>query len=87
MANTTISFDISSEILASLNEDASELSEQVRVFAALQLYKNHKLSFGKAIDLAGIGREDFLTELKRNGIDFINYKPSDLQNEITRFNQ
>jgi len=31
---------------------------------ALQLYKNHKLSFGKAAELVAISREEFFIELE-----------------------
>ena len=52
---------------------------------ALQLFKDHKLSFGKAAELAGISRDDFLIELDKNKIDFIAYDPSELEAELERF--
>ena len=58
---------------------------QLRLYTALQLFKKHKLSFGKAAELAGISRDEFLIELDRNKIDFIAYDPSDLEKELERF--
>ena len=55
---------------------------QLRLYTALQLFKKHKLSFGKAAELAGISRDEFLIELDRNKIDFIAYDPSDLEKEL-----
>jgi len=52
---------------------------------ALQLYKNHKLSFGKAAELVAISREEFLIELDKNKIDFISYDPSELETELQIF--
>jgi predicted HTH domain antitoxin len=58
---------------------------QLRLYAALQLFKKHKLSFGKAAELAGISRDEFLLELDKNDVDFIAYEASELERELARF--
>lgn len=58
--------------------------KQVHLVAALQLYKNHELSFGKAAELAGISKNKFLIALNKNEIDFIDYDPADLEAELER---
>jgi len=86
MKTTEVKFDIPENILNSLNQDVEEFTGLLRLVTALQLFKNHKLSFGQAADLAGMSRENFLTEVDKHKIDFINYDPSELEDELNRFN-
>ena len=85
MKMTNINFKIPENILSSLNLDKIEFTQQSRLYTALQLYKNHKLSFGKASELSGISKEELLLELEKNNIDFISYDSSELESELERF--
>ena len=86
MRATQISFQISESILQALNQNQDEFINQMRLFTALQLFKNQKLSFGQAAELAGLNRERFLIELDNYNIDLIDYDPSELEQELERFN-
>lgn len=85
MKATQISFQISESILQALNQNQDEFINQMRLFTALQLFKNHKLSFGQAAELAGLNRERFLIELDNNSIDLIDYDAAELEKELQRF--
>jgi predicted HTH domain antitoxin len=85
MRTAEIRFDVQEDILNTLNQNVNEFTMQLRLYAALQLFKKHKLSFGKAAELAGISRDEFLIELDKNEIDFIDYEPSELERELERF--
>ena len=85
MKMTDIKFKIPEEILNALNQDKIEFTKQSRLYTALQLFKNHKLSFGKAAELAGISRDEFLIELDKNNIDYISYDSEELKSELKRF--
>ena len=85
MRTAEIRFDVQEDILNTLNQNINEFTMQLRLYAALQLFKKHKLSFGKAAELAGISRDEFLIELDKNEIDFIDYEPSELERELERF--
>ncbi len=82
-----INFEIPEDILNALNQDVNEFTQQSRLYTALQLFKNHRLSFGKAVELAGISKDEFLIELGKNNIDYISYDPSDLETELERFSK
>ncbi len=62
-----------------------EFISQMRLCTALQLFKNHKLSFGQAAELAGLSKEKFLIELDNHNIDLIDYDASELEQELERF--
>jgi predicted HTH domain antitoxin len=85
MKATQISFEIPESILQALNQSQDEFISQVRLLAALQLFKNHKLSFGQAAELAGMGKDRFLIELDNYSIDLIDYDPAELEKELERF--
>jgi len=85
MKTAEIRFEIPEDILDALNQNINEFTRHSRLYIALQLFKDHKLSFGKAAELAGISKDEFLIELDKNKIDFISYDPSDLEAELKRF--
>ena len=57
MGMTNVNFEIPEKILYALNENISEFTSQMRLFTALQLFEQHKLSLGKASTLAGISNK------------------------------
>ena len=85
MKTASIQLEVQQDILNVLNQNINEFAMQMRLHTALHLFKKHKLSFGKAAELAGISRDEFLLELDKNEIDFISYAPAELESELARF--
>lgn len=85
MKTTQISFEISESFLNILNESREQFVRQVRLFTALQLFKSHKLSIGKAAELAGMSKDRFLIELDNHAIALIDYDSAELEEELERF--
>lgn len=85
MAMTSVRFEIPEEILYTLNESVPEFTLQMRLLTAMQLFKKHKLSLGKAAELAGMDKDQFTIELDRNEIPLIDYDPDELEDELARF--
>lgn len=82
MKNTEITFNVSENILSSVNQNVQEFTQNMRLYFALELFAKHQLTFVQASDLANLSREDFLRELDENEIDFFSYAPSELENEL-----
>lgn len=82
MRNTLISFNIPEYLLISLNQNKEEFISESRLFIAMQLFKNHKITSGQGAEIAGIGKYEFILQLDKGGIDFINYDPSELDEEL-----
>lgn len=87
MKTAEVCFEIPEEILNSLNQNINEFIQQSRLYTAQQLYKSHKLSFGKAAELAGMSKEEFMIELDKTQIDVIAYNPSELEAELEKLEQ
>lgn len=84
MGMAEIRFEIPEDILYSLNENIAEFTSQMRLLTALQLFKNHKLSLGKAVELSGLNKEHFMFELDRYEIPLIDYDAQELDEELLR---
>ncbi len=58
-----ISFPINEGILAALKETQDEFTKDVLFLSALLFYRKRKLSLGKAAELAGYTKMDFISKL------------------------
>ncbi len=82
MTDTVISFNVPQEILFSLNESKTEFENRTKLFTALFLYREHKLSIGKAALLSGLSLYEFISEAGKHNVDVINYPAEDLDKEL-----
>ena len=87
MKNAEITFKIPVSVLNSLNQNIEEFTVQSRLFIALQLFKKHKVTAKQAAMIAGIEKEKFIDELDRFNIDFINYEPTELEEELEKLKE
>ncbi|WP_071188451.1 UPF0175 family protein [Trichormus sp. NMC-1] len=62
---STVSLEIPEEILISLKETPESLTKEIQILAAVKLFELGKLSSGRAAQLAGMSRVEFLTILGR----------------------
>jgi predicted HTH domain antitoxin len=60
----------------------AEFAEQLRFLAAVKLYELGRLSSGKAAELAGMTRVEFLGSLERVGVPAINLRDEEVESEI-----
>ncbi len=60
----------------------TEFAEELRFLAAAKLYELGRLSSGKAAQLAGMGRIEFLYALARVGVPAINLCDEEIDAEI-----
>ena len=59
-----------------------ELEAQIRLMAALKMFELGKLSSGKAAELAGLSRVEFLEACGRYRVSIFNYQPDELEAEL-----
>lgn len=81
MNTKTISIDIPSDILLALNETESEFKKSIKISLAMRLYKQQKLTIGKAAQLSGLPRFEFETILSENEIPISNLSINDVMND------
>jgi predicted HTH domain antitoxin len=78
----TIEVTVPEEVLAALRKTPQEVARDVRVSAAVEWYAEGLVSQGKAAELAGLSRVDFLDELARRKVPVIQMTIEELKAEI-----
>ena len=63
-----------------LNE--SEMQQNIRLMAALKMFELGKLSSGKAAELAGMSRVQFLETCGQYEVSVFNYSPGEIEREL-----
>jgi predicted HTH domain antitoxin len=66
----------------SLGETHEEFENHVRFLVAGKLYELGRISSGRAAELAGMGRVEFLEKLGSRQISVFNYSLDELEREI-----
>ena len=84
MITTELIFSVPEDILYTLNETKNDFINTMKFYTAMELYKLQKLSMGKASELAGMNKIDFMFELGKYDIPAINYDADDFQDEVAR---
>ena len=64
----TITYEISHSTLAALRLSPDEFAREMKIAASVQWYAQGLVSQGKAAELAGLDRADFLGELFRRKV-------------------
>ena len=84
MNTQTITIDLPSDILLTLNENEKELKQDILFSLAIRLYKLQKLTIGKASQIVGLSRFDFETLLFENGVPISNLTEDDVMKDIEK---
>lgn len=61
-----------------------EIEQHIRLMAALKMFELGKVSSGKAAELAGMSRVEFLETCGRYRVSVFNYPPEELEAEIKK---
>jgi predicted HTH domain antitoxin len=75
---TNISFSVKQDILLSLKENAEEFTKDLRFLSALMWYKKNRLSLGKAAELAGYAKLDFIERMKLENEPIFDYNEAEI---------
>lgn len=74
-----IQVDVPDDILRALKETPEQFSHTLRMAAACKLYEMGKISTGRAAELVGIPRVQFLLEMGRYGVEAFAFDEEELQ--------
>ena len=73
-----VSFTVADDIPFSLKVSAEEFSRDVRFLSALMWYRKNKLSLGKAAELAGYSKLEFIRRMKIEGKAIFDYQDEEM---------
>ena len=80
---STIQVDVPDEVLISLKETTDTLPRELRIAAAVKLFEIGKLSSGRAAQLAGVSRVEFLAMLGRYRVSPFALTPEQLERDVS----
>lgn len=78
----TIEVTLPEEVLTALRKSPQEVARDVRTAAAAEWYAAGLVSQGKAAELAGLSRPEFLDELARRKVPVIQMTVEELRAEL-----
>ncbi|MEM6796076.1 MAG: UPF0175 family protein [Acidobacteriota bacterium] len=72
----------SEDLLLSLKESPDEFEAEARMLLAVKLYELGRLTTGRAAELAGMGRVEFLFALNRFGLSPFGVDAEELEQDL-----
>jgi predicted HTH domain antitoxin len=77
-----ISIELPESIFSALRKPPQEFVKEMRIAAAVKWYELGEISQGKASEIAGISRTEFIKALSRYQVDFMQYTQEELEEEM-----
>ncbi len=81
---TSVTIQLPDGIPSSLHQSPNELERDIKLAAAIDWYHRGLVSQGRAAEIAGIARSDFLDALAERKIDVVQVDPNELEQEVNR---
>ncbi len=79
-----VSFELSSDVFSALRQDPAGFVREMRVAAATKWYENGVVSQGKAAEIAGLSRAEFIHALNQFKVSPFQYNADEIVAEVTR---
>lgn len=81
---TLVQLTFENDVLTTLRMSPAELARDVRLAAAVRWFALGRLSQGRAAEVAGISRAEFIDVLAASGVSPIQVTPDELRDELAR---
>ena len=78
----TVEISFPSEVLDALAATYQDNADVIKEAAVLELYREGRISAGKAADILEMDRFEFIRYAGKKGIPYIRMSPDELENEI-----
>ncbi len=75
--------DMDDEVLLGMNKNPEEMAREIRLAAAVKWYELGTISQGKAAQMAGLSRAEFITALSRFGVSPMQETAEEILNAVT----
>lgn len=79
---TIIPIELPQTVFSALRKNPDEFIREMRIAAAIKWYELGEVSQGKAAEIAGLTRTEFINTLSRYRVDFMQYTTEELAEEL-----
>ena len=80
---TTIPVELPTGAFSALRKNPHEFVREMRIAAAVKWYELGEISQGKAAEIAGLTRAEFINALSRYRVDIMQYTAEELAQEMS----
>lgn len=81
----TISIQLPETVFSALRKNPDEFIQEMRIAAAVKWYELGEVSQGKAAEIAGLTRSEFIDALSRYQVSFLQYNDRELAEDLSHF--
>lgn len=81
----TISIQLPETVFSALRKNPDEFIQEMRIAAAVKWYELGEVSQGKAAEIAGLTRSEFIDALSRYQVSFLQYTDRELAEDLSHF--
>ncbi|MGV6815781.1 MAG: UPF0175 family protein [Thiotrichales bacterium] len=79
---TTVTMDLPETVFSALDTDPAGFAREMRIAAAVKWYETGRVSQGKAAEIAGLSRAEFISALSAAKVSPFQYTSDELQEEL-----
>jgi len=79
---SALQLEVPDEVLISLKQTSATIPNEIRMAAAAKLFEIGKLSSGRAAQLAGVTRVEFLSRINHYQVSPFNQNFRELENDV-----
>lgn len=79
-----VSIELPRAVFSALRQDPAGFVREMRVAAAVKWYENGMISQGKAAEVAGLSRAEFINALNQFKVSPFQYTSDEIVEEVTR---
>ena len=82
--SVTVSFEFPEDVFASLRKDPDRFAKELRLAAAVKWYEIGQISQGRAAEISGLSRSQFISALGRFQVSVFQYDLPEVIEEADR---
>ena len=83
MKQLKVQLELPRDLLGALDIPETELEPQLKTLIALELFRQDRISSGKAAELLGTSKAAFIQLLARHGVSYFTETPEELDAQVT----